>query len=656
MQQIVYCKTLNQFINSCLVSKTIANEVKQGMYNAGYPHVMPNWETSWENSLPEIAKALQGSEIDSDVDVAVEYRLKHSLERLDFLIYGVDKNNKKNMVIVELKQWSQVSVSGSLNKVHTMVSKGHFEDHFHPSYQALNYAGQLKSFNEYVQTEKMGIGACSYCHYMDNGYRTIMEDISLFPFIPNSPSFLEGDALKLRAFVEKYVSKRCHEILFEINKARTIPSDDFAKLMRDVLSGNQMYTLDMGQSNALTTIVDAVREADYYNQKKTIIIKGGAGTGKSIIAINALGQLNSPKKKSERITTMFVTVNSAPKKVLYNGLRKGKAFTGDSLKELFKYPTAFANRPNNEIPCLLIDEAHRVFKMKNGVGLKSGTNMLKELINVAKVSVFFIDDNQAVTADDYVTIDRIKETAKECHSQVVMGPELELTGQYRVQGGAEYIEFIKSFIGIKNDNKTFNTDNTYEFKVFDDPNEMFDKIKELDTASRKQQAIDDGKFEFDIYNYNGHARVVAGYCYEWKSDPTTRDGINDVIIPKHNFAKKWNLRYGSGLTAYSWADDPLSIDEIGCIHTCQGIDLDYCGVIIGKDVTYENGKIVFHKDEHPSTDLAGIRTASDADAETWIKNTYYVLLTRGIKGTFVYCEDDALRDYLKSKLIKKQNA
>ena len=132
MQQIVYCKTLNQFINSCLVSKTIANEVKQGMYNAGYPHVMPNWETSWENSLPEIAKALQGSKIDSDVDVAVEYRLKHSLERLDFLIYGVDKNNKKNMVIVELKQWSQVSVSGSLNKVHTMVSKGHFEDHFHP--------------------------------------------------------------------------------------------------------------------------------------------------------------------------------------------------------------------------------------------------------------------------------------------------------------------------------------------------------------------------------------------------------------------------------------------------------------------------------------------------------------------------------------------
>jgi DUF2075 family protein len=133
-------------------------------------------------------------------------------------------------------------------------------------------------------------------------------------------------------------------------------------------------------------------------------------------------------------------------------------------------------------------------------------------------------------------------------------------------------------------------------------------------------------------------------------------GINDVIIEKDNFAKKWNLRYGSGLKAYSWADDPLSIDEIGCIHTCQGIDLDYCGVIIGKDVTYENGKIVFHKSTHPMTDLAGIRTASETDAMTWIKNTYYVLLTRGIRGTFVYCEDDALREYLKSKLSRKGDA
>lgn len=652
MQQIVYQKSLSDFINSCLVTKTISEEVKNGMYLAGYSYCSPNRITSWENSLPEIAKALQGGKIDDDVDVAVEYRLKHSLERLDFLIYGLDKNNNKNIVIVELKQWSQVGTTGSLNKVYAQVSKGVFKDTFHPSYQAYSYANQLKAFNEYVQNEKVDVESCSYCHYMDNGYETIMDDISLYPFVKDSPAFLEDDGQKLRNFVEKYVSKRCHEILYEINKSRTVPSDNFAKLIDEALKGSQMYTLDMTQAHALTTIVDAVRTANYYNQKKTIIIKGGAGTGKSIIAMNALGLLNSPKKKDDRIATFFVTVNSAPKKTMYRGLIKNREFTSRVLSELFKYPTSFANRPFNDVPCLLIDEAHRIFKMKGGIGLKKGTNILKEIINAAKISVFFIDDNQAICKDDYATVDKIKELAKDCHSDVIMGNDLELMGQYRVQGGAEYISFIKSLLNIVPEENTFNLNNTYDFRVFDDPNEMFEKIKELDTRSREEQAVKEGKLPFDIDKYNGHARLVAGYCYDWASDPEKRDGKNDVIISKYNFAKKRNLRKGNGISAYSWVDDPESINEIGCVHTVQGIDLDYCGVIIGKDLTYRDGKLVFHKEEHPASDKSGIRTANEIDAETWIRNSYYVLLTRGIKGTFVFCEDEALRDFIKSRLVK----
>lgn len=648
MNQIVYCETMRDFINSCLVSKDIGQKVKQSMYNAGYPHVMDNWVTSWQNSLPEIALALKDSGIDDDIDVAVEYRLKHSMERLDFLIYGLDENNHKNMVIVELKQWSQVQRVDSLNKVHTMVAKGVFEDHFHPSYQAYNYAGQLKSFNEYVQNEKVGIEACSYCHNMDDGFRSVMDDISMFPFISNSPAFLNGDGEKLKEFVKKYVSKKCHEILFEITNAKTVPSDDFAKLIRDALSGNQMYTLDDRQSYALSTIVDTVRDAIYYDQKKTIIIKGGAGTGKSIIAVNALGQLNSPKKKSERVTTFYVTVNAAPKKTMFNGLKYGRAFKTDDLKELFKYPTAFVNRPKNEVPCIMVDEAHRLFKWKGGVGLKSGVNLLKEIINTARVAVFFIDDNQVVTTEDYATIENIKALARECHSKVVIGEELELTSQYRVQGGYNYMQTIKSFLGLSDEKVCFESNNSYDFQVFDDPNDMFNAIKEKDLESQIEQNTKENSLIPQPEKFNGHCRVVAGYTYEWVSDHTKRDGVNDVIISKKNFAKKWNMLYGSGVTAYSWVDDPQSIEEIGCIHTCQGVDLNYCGVIIGKDIVYRDGTIQFDKSMHPNTDRSGIRTASDEEAERLIKNTYYVLLTRGVLGTYVYCEDEALNEYLKT--------
>lgn len=529
-----------------------------------------------------------------------------------------------------------------------MVAKGVFEDHFHPSYQAYNYAGQLKSFNEYVQNEKVGIEACSYCHNMDDGFRSVMDDISMFPFIPNSPAFLNGDGEKLKEFVKKYVSKKCHEILFEITNAKTMPSDDFAKLIRDALSGNQMYTLDDRQSYALSTIVDTVRDAIYYDQKKTIIIKGGAGTGKSIIAVNALGQLNSPKKKSERVTTFYVTVNAAPKKTMFNGLKYGRAFKTDDLKELFKYPTAFVNRPKNEVPCIMVDEAHRLFKWRGGVGLKSGVNLLKEIINTARVAVFFIDDNQAVTTEDYATIENIKALARECHSQVVIGEELELTSQYRVQGGYNYIQTIKSFLGLSDEKVCFESNNSYDFQVFDDPNDMFNAIKEKDLESQIEQTTKENSLIPQPEKFNGHCRVVAGYTYEWVSDHAKRDGVNDVIISKKNFAKKWNMLYGSGVTAYSWVDDPQSIEEIGCIHTCQGIDLNYCGVIIGKDIVYRDGKIQFDKSMHPNTDRSGIRTASDEEAERLIKNTYYVLLTRGVLGTYVYCEDEALNEYLKT--------
>ena len=157
MNQIVYCDTIRNFIDACLIKHTIAEDIERCMYNAGYSHVMNNWKTSWGASLPEVAKVLADSGLDDEIDVAVEYKLKNSLDRLDFLIYGLDENDRKNMVIVELKQWSQVQKTSSYNKVFTMVAKGVSEDHFHPSYQSYNYAGNLKSFNEYVQNEKMEI-------------------------------------------------------------------------------------------------------------------------------------------------------------------------------------------------------------------------------------------------------------------------------------------------------------------------------------------------------------------------------------------------------------------------------------------------------------------------------------------------------------------
>ena len=198
----------------------------------------------------------------------------------------------------------------------------------------------------------------------------------------------------------------------------------------------------------------------------------------------------------------------------------------------------------------------------------------------------------------------------------------------------------------------YTIDNHYDFRVFDSAQEMHDLICEKDMEERRARAA---ALHKSIDEVSGMCRVVAGYCYEWNQDKggskgQFRDGKNfDIVLDEGQYKAKWNLRCDQLPADYSWLNDPLSVREVGCIHTCQGLDLNYCGVIIGKDLYYKDGMVQFNKSANAKSDVAsGIRTADDDLAKRLIRNTYHVLLTRGIKGTYVYCEDKALGDYLKS--------
>jgi hypothetical protein len=182
---------------------------------------------------------------------------------------------------------------------------------------------------------------------------------------------------------------------------------------------------------------------------------------------------------------------------------------------------------------------------------------------------------------------------------------------------------------------------------------MHNAIKQKDLDERNNRVVETGK-SFD--ELSGNCRLVAGYCYDWDQSRGGSKGLDrtdttayDIVLDNGTFKAKWNLRHAGLPADYSWLNDPLSVDEVGCIHTCQGLDLKYCGVIIGKDIIYRDGHIQFDKSKNAKSDVAsGIRNATDDMAEKLIRNTYHVLLTRGMKGTYVYCEDEQLRDYLKS--------
>lgn len=637
---IIYRENIATFISQCLNGSSalnIGSIISEQMRLHGIGYFGESQVKAWNASLPEMAKVLQESDVDRDVDVAVEYKLVQSRDRIDFLICGDDDAGRENVVVVELKQWSQARPTNKQYFVNTYGGGGE-GDYWHPSYQAYNYAQILVNFNEYVRDKKVRLPSCSYLHNMAEGNSVLLDDKKKYPLIEDAPVFYRGQSKRLGAYIERFIRKPNKHLLYLIEDSRIVPSKYLAKMLADAIKGNPFFSYDESQATSVAQIVETAVDSAKYGGKRTIIIKGGAGTGKSVVAVNALGQLINNREAGRRLRAVYVTANAAPRTLYTEELVRGD-YTKGVIKELFKYPTVFCHSGEDEFDCSLIDEAHRIFDFKGGVGITKGTHVLDEIIRASRVSVFFLDADQAVTTADFATIERIREAAERLHSKVIEGTELELKTQFRVTGGEMYMSFIKSFLGYNREISRYHPDK-YEFRVFDKATDMRNAILEKD----------------DLYNQghtvSGKCRMVAGYTYEWVSKGKYRDGFDyDIVLDDGEFEAKWNLRCNEVGTDYSWLNDPDSAMEVGCIHTCQGLDMNYCGVIIGRDLQYRNGKLLYCKEQIAKSDKnSGIRKADDETAAKLIRNTYYVLLTRGMLGTYVYCEDEGLREYLKGML------
>lgn len=617
---IVYENNLKSFIDQCnmnIISNEISNIMRK--LNIGFS---PNEELSWLNSLPHVAEALNDDSVNKDINVAIEYQSVINKSRVDFLVYGKDENDKDSVVIVELKQWSRVKYSNKPCYIYTFGGGGRETDYQHPSYQSLRYGYMLKGFNEYVQDNEVLIKSCSYCHNLDNIYSSFIGNANCYNFLPESPVFLKDDASKLRDFVNKYVKKSSRILLYNIDNSKIRPSKDFSKLFNDALEGQPVFTLDDGQSESVSTIIYETNHALEHNKRATIIIKGGPGSGKSVVAINAMGQLIHPKDGSEPKNVCYCTVNFTPR-TLYSELLVKNDYKKSAICNLFKSFAAFSHASECDFDCVLFDEAHRDFLWKFGQGVKRDIDMIDKAFYASRVNVWFIDEDQAVTKNDFLTINKIREYAKKYKSEIIETEELRLTSQFRCLGGMAYIDFINQILGyeqIKTKKLTFKN---YDFRVFDSPSEMYDAIKILQNEYKD-------------------ARLLAGYTHDYvsKNDPAKYD----FDMEDGKFKMQWNK-----FVSRSYINDEDQLDKIGSIHTIQGVDMSYAGVIIGKDVIYRDGKVLFDKTQNAKTDSAsGIRNLDDDEANRLIRNTYKVLLTRAIYGTYVYCEDKELNEFFKS--------
>lgn len=614
---IVYSGTLKDFSNDVLLGQ-IADRIEECFASLGFNHNNKSEYRAFNNSLMVMNNVLcNNSGIDQDINIAIEYQIPLTSKRVDFLISGYDEANNKNVVIVELKQWEECMATSRDDIVTTYLGGG-IRAVTHPSYQAYSYAKTIESFNETVRNENISLYPCAFCHNFKKEYEKQIKHPKYQNAIDLAPLFLKKDQLGLREYVKKFISKSDKGlILYNIENGKIKPSVALQDAISSLLKGNKVFTMIDEQQVAYATIKKLVENSLDSNQKHTVIVQGGPGTGKSVIAINLLSLLIN-----KGLNVQYITKNSAPREVFTAQLVQND-FKKKYISTLFKGSGSFYNCDSNFFDCLLVDEAHRL-NAKSGLFSNLGENQIKEIINASKVSVFFIDEDQVVTSKDIGSIEEIKKWASILGSNVHFDKDLVLLSQFRCGGSDGYLAFLDNLLGIRETANIDLLDIDYDVRVFDDPNEMRNELRKLNRINNK-------------------SRMLAGYCYEWISKQDYQQ--YDIVLG--DFKAQWNFSRTN-----TWAIDQDSFEQVGCIHTSQGLEFDYCGVIIGKDLIYNNGSVTTDYKKRAKSDksLNGLKDLVKKDKI--IRNTYKTLLSRGQKGCFIYCEDKQLSEYIKTKVKK----
>lgn len=613
---IVYSSNLAGFKRD-VMSNDIGNIILEKYREATGRNTSNQEIQSWISSLQYMDRVLRDPSIDDNVGISIEYHIPQSSKRVDFIVSGVNDQGEDTVVLIELKQWEEAFLTSLDGVVRTRFKHGE-TDTAHPSYQAWSYKMLLQDFNQTIEEDDIKLIPCAYLHNYEPD--EVINNEFYYEYLAKAPVFLKPDALRLREFIADNVPHGDkNKIMDRIDSGRIRPSKSLADKLSSMLSGNPEFTMIDDQKVVYEKAIDLAKKAQN-GVKQIMIVEGGPGTGKSVLAINLLVRLID-----EGLNTQYVTRNSAPRDVYR--IKLVGSFKQSHISNLFSGSGSYHSLENNTFDALIIDEAHRLNE-KSGLFNHLGENQIKEIINASKFSIFFVDENQKVTLKDVGDSDSIFYWASRSGAEIT---STELSSQFRCNGSDGYLAWLDHSLQIRDTANTLISELSYDFRVVDSPTELHNIIKEK--------------------NHRNKARVVAGYCWNWVSKKNP--GLKDIKIGEYEAT--WNL----DKDGQAWIIQPNSVSEVGCIHTCQGLEVDYVGVIIGEDLIVRNGEIITQPEKRAGTDrsISGWKKMIKEDPvktkdklDNIIKNTYRTLMTRGQKGCYIYSVDKETQEYFKNLL------
>jgi len=606
------------------VHNRIAEKLKEAFFRQYRYNPGPSEVSSWRNSLRAVSLVIDDADL-HDHGILLEYQLPMSSKRLDCMICGQDEARRDNAVILELKQWEKCGDAGADNLVMTRVG-GKERDVLHPSAQVHQYQSYLQDSHTafYEEPHPIGLASCAYLHNYTADDGDVLFAERFRPILEQSPVFTADDVEPLQAFLLGRVREgRGEPVLRRVEQSRYRPSKKLLEHVGQVVEGNPAYVL-LDEQLVVFERVLATAHRGFEDRRRTVlIVQGGPGTGKSVIAINLLAKLSR-----EGFNAHYATGSKAFTETL-------RRVIGTRGSQQIRYFNSYADAEVNAIDVLVCDEAHRIrecgFNRFTPKDKRSNRSQIREILDAAKVSVFFIDDKQTVRPGEIGSVDYIRSQAAE-HGCAVR--EYQLKAQFRCAGSDGFVNWISNTLGIERTaNVLWEDDERFEFRIFPSP-------ELLEAAIRRKVA------------QGVSARMTAGYCWKWSKPRSDGTLVEDVVIG--DYRRPWNAQPDAGRLARGipkaslWAYEPGGIEQVGCVYTAQGFEFDYAGVIFGPDLVYD-----FDRGDwvgHPKRSFDGtVKRGKDRFTE-FVKNTYRVLLSRGLKGCYVHFMDKDTERFVRSRM------
>jgi uncharacterized protein len=576
---------------------------------------------AWERSIPALRADLVAAGL-NDVEMLIEYQLPLTSKRADVVLVGQHpKTGGPSYLVVELKQWSHAERFEDSDSLVHIEQYGH-RPVTHPALQVRDYCDYMLGFTAVLADHPETLAGVAYLH---NATDAGVEDLFRLPGNDLGRVFTgqrRGDFqeyLRSRFAAGKSGAVYADHLL----ASRIAPSKQLLALAAEEVQQREMFVLLDEQRDAYNYVLHAVDRARRSNTKTAVVVSGGPGSGKSVIALSLLGELSRQGR---------AVLHATGSRSFTQTLRKVAGKRAPRVQKMFTYFNSFITAEPNDLDALILDEAHRIRETSvsrwTRAEHRTGRPQIEELLDAARVPVFLLDEFQVVRPGEQGTVDDIARHASDRGMHV---EKIDLDAQFRCGGSEEFVLWVKRLLGLEPGGPIeWTGDPNFDVEVAESPYDL-----EADLATKLEGGYS--------------ARIAAGYCWPW-GDPGVDGSLpNDVRIGA--WAKPWNLKgdrsVGGAPAAALWATDPAGFGQVGCVYTAQGFEYDYSGVILGPDLVWRADRWVTVREANRDPDFRNRTKVSDADFDRLVRNVYKVLLTRGMQGISLYSTDAETQTYLR---------